>query len=74
MARWERHYWLTDIKKGFKTATEWERRAIVVASYRLGDEGTHWRKNNRRWFNAAEDLVRDWAAERAQLNGLDGIS
>jgi hypothetical protein len=25
MARWQRHYWLTDVKKGFKSATEWER-------------------------------------------------
>ena len=74
MARWQRHYWLTDLKKGFKTATEWERRAIIVASYRMGDEGTHWRNNNRRLFSTAETLVRDWTAERAQLNSLDGIS
>lgn len=74
MARWEKHYWLTDIKKGFKTATEWERRAIIIASYRMGDEGAHWRKNNRRLFDTSEGLVRDWAAERAQQNSLGGIS
>jgi len=74
MARWQRHYWLTDLKKGFKTATEWERRAVIVASYRMGDEGAHWRRNNRQLFTPAEGLVRDWTAERAQQNSLDGIS
>jgi hypothetical protein len=73
MARWQRHYWLTDVKKGFKSATEWERRAIIVASYRLGDEGDHWRKNNKRFWHPAEVLVRDWAADRAQSDSLDGI-
>ncbi|MGD0469972.1 MAG: RNA-directed DNA polymerase [Terriglobales bacterium] len=73
MARWQRHYWLTDVKKGFKSATEWERRAIIVASYRLGDEGDHWRKNNKRFWHPAELLVRDWAADRAQAGSLDGI-
>lgn len=73
MARWQRHYWLTDVKKGFKNATEWERRAIIVSSYRLGDEGDHWRKNNRRFWHPAEMLIRDWTAERAQANSLDGI-
>jgi hypothetical protein len=74
MARWQRHYWLTDLKKGFKPATEWERRAMIVASYRMGYEGVHWRKNNRRLFDKPEILVRDWTAERAQQNSLDGIS
>jgi Reverse transcriptase (RNA-dependent DNA polymerase) len=73
MARWQRHYWLTDVKKGFRNATEWERRAVIVASYRLGDEGDHWRRNNRHFWDKTELLIRDWAAERAQLGNLDGI-
>lgn len=74
MARWQRHFWLTDIKKGFRNSTEWERRAIIVASYRLGDEGDHWRKNNRKFWKKAEGLIRSWAADRAQANNLDGIA
>jgi hypothetical protein len=74
MARWQRHFWLTDIKKGFKNTTEWERRAIIVASYRLGDEGEHWRKNNKKFWKKAEVLIRSWAADRAQANSLDGIA
>ena len=74
MARWERHYWLTDIKSKFKSNTEWERRAIIVASFRLGDEGSHWRKHYKSSWNATETIVRDWAAQRAEMNRLDGIS
>ncbi len=73
MARWQRHYWLTDVKKSFKGTNEWERRAIIVSSYRLGDEGDHWRKANRRFWDRAETIVRDWTAERAQSQTLDGI-
>ncbi|HUB17173.1 MAG TPA: RNA-directed DNA polymerase [Acidobacteriaceae bacterium] len=74
MARWQRHYWLTDVKKGFKSVTEWERRAIIASSYRLGDEGEHWRRHNRHSWSRAEKLVGEWVAERAQANKLDGIS
>jgi hypothetical protein len=74
MARWQRHYWLTDIKRQFKYSTEWERRAIIVSSFRLGDEGKHWRLHNKNLWNSTEIVVRDWAAERAQANRLDGIA
>jgi hypothetical protein len=73
MTRWRRHYWLTDIKKSFRSTNEWERRAIIVASYRLGDEGEHWRRNNRRFWDRTETIVRDWTSERSQLQTLDGI-
>lgn len=36
-------YWLSDLLKRFSTLTLWERRALVPASYVLGDEGRHWR-------------------------------
>jgi hypothetical protein len=74
MARWERHYWLTDVKRRFKSYTEWERRAIIVASYRLGDEGKHWRDHNKDLMGRAETVVRDWIADRAQNHRLDGVA
>lgn len=74
MAKWERHYWLTDIKRNFSSVTTWERRAIIVASFRLGDEGKHWRNHNKNLWNPAEILIREWAAERAQTHRLDGIT
>jgi hypothetical protein len=74
MARWQRHYWLTDIKGNFKYFTPWERRAFIVSSFRLGEEGKHWRDHNKDLWSPAEVIIRAWAAERAQTNRLDGIA
>ncbi len=73
MARWQRHYWLTDVKKRFRNLTEWERRAVIVASYRMGDEGKFWRKHNECFWGNAEKLVSEWAFQRAKADTLDGI-
>lgn len=68
MAEWECHYWLTDIKKHYGGFSEWEKRALIIASYKLGDEGKHWRDHIRDNWNSREKLVRDWYANRAQSN------
>lgn len=73
MGKWHRHYFLTDVKRHFKTYTEWERRAIIVASFRLGDEGRHWRRNMKSTWSPAEVVVQGWAEERARTNRLDNI-
>ncbi|TQI71245.1 reverse transcriptase (RNA-dependent DNA polymerase) [Gramella sp. Hel_I_59] len=64
MTNWENHYWLVDIKNQFTTLTIWERRAFIYGSYCLGDEGSHWRKNNRGLFSKEELLIRDWCSDR----------
>ena len=70
MANWNCHYWLVDIKSQFTTMTKWERRAFIYASYFLGDEGSHWRKNNKNQFSEEEILLRDWYSNRIQSNNL----
>ena len=35
-----------DLAKKFATLSLWERRALIVASYVIGDEGNYWRKNS----------------------------
>jgi len=64
MTNWESHYWLVDIKNQFTTLSTWERRAFIYASYALGDEGSHWRNNNKGLFSKEELLIRDWCADR----------
>lgn len=71
MAKWESRYWLSDLRKHFNAFTEWERRAFIIASYRLGDEGNHWRSHNKRTWSPMETLVRDWFSGRAQAGRLD---
>lgn len=68
MANWDSHYWLVDIKNQFTTLTTWERRAFIYSSYCLGDEGSHWRKNNKGLFSKEELLMRDWCSKRKESN------
>lgn len=68
MASWGCHYWLTDLKQKYASLTDWEKRAVILASYQLGDEGRHWREHTKATWNPMETLIRDWFANRAQVN------
>ncbi len=68
MANWNCHYWLSDIKNRYGGYTTWEKRAIILSSYALGDEGKHWRDHTKGSWNPMESLVRDWFADRYQKN------
>jgi hypothetical protein len=67
MAKWRASYWLSDLRTRFGNLSAAERRAFIVSSYVLADEGSHWRSHIKQTFSPFEVLVRDWAAERAQL-------
>jgi Reverse transcriptase (RNA-dependent DNA polymerase) len=53
-------YWLSAQLKKFNTATAWERRALIVASYILSDEGQHWRRRVREELQDADALFMQW--------------
>jgi hypothetical protein len=65
MAKWRASYWLSDIKTKFRTLGPSERRAFIVASYVLTDEGNHWRNHIKRELSPFELLVRDWAEQKS---------
>lgn len=69
MARWGNTYWLSDLLKRFHSLNAWERRASIVASYVLGDEGKHWRAQLKGRFTPFELLVREWAAQQFHRSG-----
>lgn len=74
MAQWGNHSWLSDTLKRFSSFDRWERRAAIVASYRLRDEGQHWRQNRRSAFDPFEAILQDWASARFQNNrGWDSL-
>lgn len=66
MARWGVRYWLSDQKNYIATAHPWVRRAFLVGSYVLGDEGAHWRGAIRASLTDYEMVLRDWAARKVQ--------
>ena len=64
MSEWNCYHWVSDQLKHFSSYAEWERRALIIGSYRLGDEGRHWRRNVKSMFNSTENLIKDWANSR----------
>lgn len=61
-------FWLREQKQNFRNLSDLERRSMIVASYWLGDEGSHWRQAVRRGFSKPEELIRDWFAARWATN------
>ena len=69
MAHRRAEYWISDKRLTFSTATAWERRALLISSYILGDEGEHWRKSIKNDLNSYEKLVLKWAGDSKQSKG-----
>jgi hypothetical protein len=64
MARRNADYWISDVRRRFGTMTEWERRAMGIASFILADEGDHWRRAVTRQMSPLCRAVVQWADER----------
>lgn len=64
MAKKRARFWLSPVAKRFVQLLPWERRALVAASFVLGDEGRHWRDNVKHQLNDVDKAFRDWAASR----------
>ncbi len=69
MAKWRAWYWLSDLKTTFRTLSPAERRAFLIASYFLTDEGKHWREHIGPELSPFENLVKEWAADKMQHFG-----
>lgn len=69
MAHWRVWYWLSDLRVHYRELSNPEKRAFIIASYVLQEEGTHWRQHLRNEFSPFELLVRDWAASQKQRFG-----
>ncbi|MEU8179645.1 RNA-directed DNA polymerase [Micromonospora sp. NPDC049047] len=69
LAKWNVGYWVSDRKNYFGTDHTWVKRAFRVASYVLGDEGSHWRRANKPEVGSFDDIVQKWAAGRANMSG-----
>lgn len=69
LAKWGEWYWLSDRKNRFRELSGPERRAFIVASYALSDEGAHWRDKIEKELNPLEKVIRSWAGEKANKPG-----
>ncbi|MFE0016538.1 RNA-directed DNA polymerase [Mesorhizobium sp. NPDC059054] len=66
LARWNEWYWISDLRNKFRSLSGAERRAFIVASHALKDEGRHWRQSTKREFDPFEKLIAEWADSRTQ--------
>lgn len=69
MVRLNGWYWLSDRRTSFRSMSPSERRAFIVASYSLKDEGKHWRKAISDEFSPFEKLVRTWVSSKVGQSG-----
>lgn len=63
-------YWVSHCRRTFPTVTAWERRAILMASYTLGDEGSHWRDSVKKDLSDYDKLLAKWIGERKTKGGV----
>lgn len=64
LARRRVDYWLSEQLKQFSVLTLWEKRALVVASYTLGDEGSHWRRRIRADLHETDKHFMLWVGSK----------
>lgn len=67
MAKWNATHWISDLKNRYTSLTTWEKRAFIIASYKLGDEGSHWRTHFKEQFSEIDIFYRDWIAAKSQI-------
>jgi Reverse transcriptase (RNA-dependent DNA polymerase) len=65
-ANWQNFPWLSIRLRRFSSLSEWERRAAILASFYMMDEGKHWRDHTANRFSPVELLVRDWRSQKKQ--------
>lgn len=69
MARHKEWYWLSDLKNKFRQLSAQERRAFIVASFVLKDEGNHWRNHIESELTTYESLISKWAKCKLIVKG-----
>ena len=57
-------YWLSDVLKRFSVLSPWEKRALIPASYVLGDEGRHWRERVRSELSPVDLGFMQWVGSK----------
>ncbi|MCP1640838.1 hypothetical protein J2T41_000432 [Pseudomonas citronellolis] len=68
MAQRNADYWISDRIKHYNSMTPWEQHSLLLGSFILGDEGSHWRDKVKKELNSYEKAQLDWFSERFQKN------
>ena len=68
MARRDVEYWLGDVIRSAVTTDLWLRRALIVGSFKLGDEGKHWRTRTQKTLHQVDKAFLKWAKKNDKNN------
>jgi hypothetical protein len=60
MARRGVDHWVSYVLKRFGVMSPWEKRALIVASYTLGDEGRYWRDGIKHQLSSVDRKLIEW--------------
>jgi len=72
LAKHNADYWISNQLKHFNTTSPWEKRALLISSYILEDEGKEWRKRIKTTLSPFDKLVLGWASDnKATGKGLE---
>ena len=61
-------YWLGDVIRSAATTDLWLRRALIVGSFKLGDEGKHWRNRTSKMLHDVDKAFLTWAKKKSGVD------
>ena len=64
MANRDAAWFVSDIRRKYAVLTPWEKRAALVSSFILQDEGRHWRDKVKNSLSPFDKVVMEWTAKR----------
>lgn len=67
--KWKQMDWLSDKRSAYPNWSVWEKRAFLIASYSLEDEGSHWRRHHKDGLSSIDQLYLSWAGQIFQAKG-----
>jgi hypothetical protein len=71
MAKRNADYWISNCRKQYSLLTPWERRALIIASYILEDEGAHWRDTIKKQLPPLDRIAMAWASDKKNSGTWD---
>jgi len=66
-------FWLREQKGNFANVGEMEKRAILLGSFWLRDEGSHWRAAVARGLTPEQTLIKEWFSGRWQAGNRSAL-
>lgn len=60
-----------DMKNQWMNQHPWVKRALLIASFALTDEGSHWRRGIRNQLRGLDPIAIEWMAARVSTKQTD---